>query len=65
MYELAHTKGITIFRAFSSHAIGNLFLSYANNKGADQRMRRLTSIFVVRCLDSILPLSAIAELSRP
>ena len=34
----------------------NLFLPYANNKGADQRAhpRNLISTFVVRSLDSII-----------
>ena len=37
------------------------------NKGADQpaHPRSLISTFVVHCLDSILPLLAIAEISRP
>ena len=41
-------------------------MSYANNKGADQPVhpRSLISAFVVRCLDSIIPLDSIAEISR-
>ena len=41
-------------------------MSYGNNKGADQpaRMRRLISAFIVRCLDSIICLDSIAEISR-
>ena len=42
-------------------------MSYANNKGADQpaHLRRsLISAFVVRCLDSIMSLDSIAEISR-
>ena len=41
-------------------------MSYANNKGADRpaRMRSLISAFVVRCLDSIISLDSIAEISR-
>ena len=41
-------------------------MPYANNKGADQTAhpRSLISAFVVRCLDSIIPLLAIAEVSR-
>ena len=41
-------------------------MSYANNKGADQpaHPRSLTSAFVVRCLDSIISLDSIAEISR-
>ena len=40
-------------------------LSYANNKGADQpaHPRSLISTFVVRCLDSIISLDSIAEMS--
>ena len=42
-------------------------MSYANNKGEGQHEhpRSLISAFVVRCLDSIIPLLAIAEISRP
>ena len=42
-------------------------LSYANDKDADQpaRPRSLISTFIVRCLDGIIPLLAIAEISRP
>ena len=45
----------------------NLFMPYANNKDADQpaHLRSLISAFVVRCLDSIKPLLAVAEISRP
>ena len=37
---------------------------YANNKGADQpaHPRSLISVFVVRCLDSIIPLVSISEI---
>ena len=40
--------------------------SYANNKDADQpaHPRSLISAFVVRCLDSIISLDSIAEISR-
>ena len=40
--------------------------SYANNKGADQpaHRRSLISTFVVRCLDSIISIDSIAEISR-
>ena len=45
----------------------SLFLPNANNKGADQpaHPRSLISAFIVRCLDSIIPLLAIAEISKP
>ena len=41
-------------------------MSYANNKGADQpaHPRSLVSAFAVRCLDSIISLDSIAEISR-
>ena len=40
-------------------------MSYANNKGTDQpaHPRSLISAFVVRCLDSIIFLDSIAEIS--
>ena len=43
----------------------NLLMPYANNNGADQpaHPRSLISTFVVRCLDSIISLLAIAEIS--
>ena len=39
--------------------------AYANNKGADQpaHPRSLISAFVVRCLDSTMPLVSISEIS--
>ena len=41
-------------------------MSYANNKGTDQpaHLCSLISAFVVRCLDSIMSLDSIAEISR-
>ena len=41
-------------------------MPYANNKGADQpaHLRSLISTFVVGCLDSIMPLVYISEISR-
>ena len=41
-------------------------MSYVNNKGADQpaHPRSPISAFVVRCLDSIISLDFIAEISR-
>ena len=41
-------------------------MSYAHNKDADQpaHPRSLISAFVVRCLDSIISLDSIAEISR-
>ena len=41
-------------------------MSYANNKGADQPAHpcSLISPFVVRCLDSMISLDSITEISR-
>ena len=41
-------------------------MSYANNRGADQpaHPHSLISAFFVRCLDSIISLDSIAEISR-
>ena len=43
----------------------NLFMPYANNKGTYQpaHPRDLISAFVVRCLDTIIPLVSISEIS--
>ena len=43
----------------------NLFLPHGNNKGADQpaHPRSLISAFVIRCLDSIIRLVSISEIS--
>ena len=48
-----------------SHVMRNLFMPYANNKGADQpaHPRSLISAFVVRCLDSTIPLVSVPEIS--
>ena len=45
----------------------NLFMQYVNNKGADQtaHLCSLISAFAVHCLNSIIPLLAITEISRP
>ena len=43
----------------------NLFMPYANNKGADQPAHScsLISTFVVHCLDSLISLVSISEIS--
>ena len=43
----------------------NLFMQYATNKGADEpaHPRSLISTFIIRCLDSIIPLVSISEIS--
>ena len=42
-------------------------MPYANNKGADQPVhpRSLISTFVIRYLDSIIPIVAIVDIPRP
>ena len=54
------------FNVSMEHVMRKPVLAYANNKGADQpaHPRSLTSAFVVRCLDSMIHLLAIAEISR-
>ena len=49
-----------------SRAMRKCVLLYANNKGADQpgHPHSLISAFVIRCLDSIICLDSIAEISR-
>ena len=44
-----------------------MFMPNANNKDTDQpaHPRSLLSAFVARCRDNIIPLLAIAEISRP
>ena len=41
-------------------------MSFANNKGAGQlaHLRSLISAYVVHCLDSVISLDSIAEISR-
>ena len=48
-----------------SHVLRKPVLPYANNKGADQpaHPRSLIGAFVVRCLDSIIPLVSISDIS--
>ena len=48
-----------------SHVTRNLFMPYANNKGTDQpaHPRSLISTFIVRCLDSIIPIVSILAIS--
>ena len=42
------------------------FMLYANNKDTDQPalLHRLVSVFVIRCLNSIIPILAISKISR-
>ena len=45
----------------------NPVMPYVNNQGADQpaHPRSLISAFIVRCLDSIIPILAISKVSNP
>ena len=54
-----------IFQMIWATSQENLFMPYANNKGADQpaHPRILISDFVVRCLDNIIHLVLISEIS--
>ena len=77
MSLLENATRFLLSRCFRAHVLIKLniiepghekmcLMSYANNKGADQpaHPRCLISAFVVRCLDSIITLDAIAEISR-
>ena len=48
-----------------SHVMTEPVLPYATNKGADEpaHSRSLISAFVIRCLDMIIPLVSISEIS--
>ena len=61
--QAVYTPGYELIWAMSWE---NLFYAYANNKGADQpaHPRSLISAFVVRFLDSIIPLVSLSEISR-
>ena len=65
-----HEINVQFDNRFTPRHIGatsreNLFKPDMNNKDADQHVhpRSLISAFVVRCLDSIIPLHAIAGIS--
>ena len=47
-----------------SRVIRKAVLPYANNKDSDQpaHLRSMISVFVIRCLDSIMPLVSISEI---
>ena len=59
-------NGVVFWDSNWASSVELLFMPYANNKGADQPAHpcSLVSAFVVCCLDSIIPLLAIAEISR-
>ena len=69
-YVLGHFEFKWIFNAITipirwASSWENLFMPYANNKGADQpsHPRSLISNFVFRCLDSIISLVSTSEIS--
>ena len=66
---LYRRKASDITKVLNLHEPGHekmCLMSCANNKGADQpaHPRSLISAFVVRCLDNIISLDSIAEISR-
>ena len=52
-----NVSGLTV-RFYEPHNDNTCFMSYANNKDADQpaHPRSLISVFVIRCLDSMIPI---------
>ena len=67
LYCFKALKSVHNASSFISVAMSRekLLLLYANNKGADllAHPRSLISTFVVRCLDSIIPLVSISKIS--
>ena len=57
---------ISHYTVVSATSWENLFMTYANNKGADQpaNLHSLISTIVVHCLDSIIPLLSTSEISN-
>ena len=53
-----------IYKLFEPRHEKMCLMSYAKNKNAFSHPRSLISAFVVRCLDSIISLDSIAEISR-
>ena len=63
LFPQTHRKASIQYRV--SHVMRNAF-SYVNSKGADQtaHSRSLISVFVLRCIDSILPIVARPKILR-
>ena len=61
-----HSTKISVTMKIWASSWENLLLPYVNNKCADQpaHLRSLISIFVVRCLDSLIPPFSVFEISR-
>ena len=73
-YEPGHDQdqdqdSLLVKRRNNNHSPGPVektcLMSYANNKGTDQpaHPRSLISAFVVRCLDSVMSLVSVTEIS--
>ena len=65
-FKIQRTNIIDTGMSHMSLVMWKPVLPYSNNKGADQPMhpRSLISTFVVRSLDSMIPVLAISEISR-
>ena len=65
-YQVVLATLLFYYAIHVSRTMRKCVMSYANNKGADQpaHPRSLISAFVIRCLDSIISLDSIAEISR-
>ena len=63
---LHRISSFTLILLYGPGHVKKCLMPYANNKGADQpaHPRSLISIFVVRCLDSIICIFAISKSSR-
>ena len=66
MKKVFESSGILLCNIAEPRHEKMCLMSYANNKGADRpaQLRILISAFVVHCLDSIISLDSIAEISR-
>ena len=60
---IGHFVGFVVHKLIWAMSRENLFMPYANNKGADEP-HSLISAFVVHCLDSITPIVVISKIPR-
>ena len=63
--QISHSQLASHHKMKGQFHMSHLLLPYANSKGTDQpaHPRSLISTFVVRCLDSIIPLVSISRIS--
>ena len=63
---IVNTVSLCILRIYKPGNEKMCLMSYANNKGADQpvHLRSPISTFVVHCLDRVISLDSIVEISR-